>query len=140
MANKRAYLAKHGAELEKPEERGNQTRAEHALAEPNRDEDARSAEPADGERPQQPPGQQQQAKQHNAEQQRARRALQELLLESAQRELAACEADEACDVGERSFIEQAQRAGEAWRKFASSRALRDAGMHRTKRSAGDAAP
>ena len=55
----------------------------------------------------------------------ARRALQELLLESAQRELAACEADEACDVGERSFIEQAQRAGEAWRKFASSRALRD---------------
>ena len=55
---------------------------------------------------------------------RAARA-QELLLESAQRELAACEADEACDVGERSFIEQAQRAGEAWRKFASSRALRD---------------
>ena len=53
----------------------------------------------------------------------ARRALQELL-ESAQRELAACEADEACDVGERSFIEQAQRAGEAWRKFAST-ALRD---------------
>ena len=53
----------------------------------------------------------------------ARRALQELLLESAQRELAACEADEACDVGERSFIEQAQRAGEA--VFASSRALRD---------------
>jgi len=56
----------------------------------------------------------------------ARRGLQELFLQSAKRELAACE-EEGCDI---SFFEQAQRAGEETRKQLASRALADVGRIR----------
>ena len=55
-----------------------------------------------------------------------RRGLQELLLQSARRELEACGQD-GCDI---SFMEQAQRAGEETRKQLAGRALADVGRIR----------
>jgi len=49
--NKKAYLKKHGGELIKPEERGNQVRAEHALAEQRQEDGARRAEGGAATRP-----------------------------------------------------------------------------------------
>ena len=63
--NKENYIAKHGAELVKPEERSYQARAAQGRA-----------EQAAGGGPQQPPGRRQHAGHYNAEQQQARRAEQ----------------------------------------------------------------
>lgn len=60
----------------------------------------------------------------------ARRGLQELLLESARRELVSRCAEEADAEGCPTFLEQAQAAGEAYRRFALRRALDDVGRIR----------
>ena len=64
-----------------------------------------------------------------AAQQGARRGLQELLLESARRELEACEADEGCLV-ELSLMQRAQIMGEDARRQLATRALSDVGRLR----------
>lgn len=67
------------------------------------------------------------------EQDAARRALQQLLLESARRELAAC-GEDGCAAEEVSFIEgelrRAQKLGEESRKQLAARALDDVGRLR----------
>jgi len=59
----------------------------------------------------------------------ARRGLQELLLQGAQRELAACGAGGAKP--QPTFFERAERAGEATRRQLASRALSDVGRIRS---------
>ena len=58
------------------------------------------------------------------------RCAQELLLESARRELAACDEDEECSSFIEGELQRAQRLGEESRKFLAARSLADLGKVR----------
>ena len=58
------------------------------------------------------------------------RRAQELLLESARRELAACDEDEECSSFIEGELQRAQKLGEESRKFLAARSLADLGKVR----------